>query len=164
MASWCEEDDFDWCFDGLPEHGSIAISTNGCMLSPYSQRMFSRGVEELQKRKEPSHLIVCGREVSGLEKYGNVIYYPCFSQRWKERSNTPGTAYISYRKDGTFDQYIVFDANRMPIYRIDYGTYRGKKTLHVHYYKDGNSMPNPLDLKKGDPLYEKHKHLFKGVK
>ena len=81
-----------------------------------------------------------------------------------ERSNTPGTAYISYRKDGTFDQYIVFDVNRMPIYRIDYGTHRGKKTLHVHYYKDGNSMPNPPDLKKGDPLYEKHTHLFKGVK
>lgn len=62
-----------------------------------------------------------------------------------ERSNTPGTAYISYRKDGTFDQYIVFDENRMPVYRIDYGM-------------------NPPDLKKGDPLYEKHKHLFKGVK
>ena len=81
-----------------------------------------------------------------------------------ERSNTPGTAYISYRKDGTFDQYIVFDANRMPIYRIDYGTHRGKKTLHVHYYKDGESIPNPPDLKKGDLLYEKHQHLFKGVK
>lgn len=87
VASWCEEDDFDWCFDGLPEHSSIAISTNGCMSSPYSQRMFFRGVEELQKRKAPSHLVVCGREVSGLEEYGNVIYYPCFSQRWKERAN-----------------------------------------------------------------------------
>ena len=81
-----------------------------------------------------------------------------------ERSNTPGTAYVSYRKDGTFDQYIVFDANRMPVYRIDYGMHRGKKTLHIHYYKNGNALPNPPDLKKGDPLYEKHKRLFKGVK
>ena len=74
-----------------------------------------------------------------------------------ERSNTPGTAYVSYRKDGTFDQYIVFDANRMPVYRIDYGMHRGKKTLHIHYYKNGNALPKPPDLKKGDPLYEKHK-------
>ena len=81
-----------------------------------------------------------------------------------ERSNTPGTAYVSYRKDGTFDQYIVFDANRMPVYRIDYGMHRGKKTLHIHCYKNGNALPNPPDLKKGDPLYEKHKRLFKGVK
>lgn len=81
-----------------------------------------------------------------------------------ERSNTPGTAYVSYRKDGTFDQYIVFDANRMPVYRIDYGMHRGRKSLHIHYYKGGNTLPNPSDLKKGDPLYEKHKRLFKGVK
>ena len=81
-----------------------------------------------------------------------------------ERSNTSETAYVSYRKDGTFDQYIVFDANRMPVYRIDYGMHRGKKTLHIHCYKNGNALPNPPDLKKGDPLYEKHKRLFKGVK
>lgn len=81
-----------------------------------------------------------------------------------ERSNTPGTAYVSYRKDGTFDQYVVFDANRMPVYRIDYGMHRGKKFLHIHYYKNGNALPNPTVLKKDDPLYKKHKRLFIGVK
>lgn len=81
-----------------------------------------------------------------------------------ERSNTPGTAYVSYRKDGTFNQYIVFDENRIPVYRIDYGMHRGKKSLHIHYYKDGNALPNPSDLKKGNLLYEKHKRLFKGVR
>ena len=86
-ASWCGEHDFDWYFDGLPEHSSIAVSTNGCLSSPYGQRIFLCGIEELQKRKEPSHLIVCGREISGLEGYKNVIFYPCFSQRWKERVN-----------------------------------------------------------------------------
>ncbi len=81
-----------------------------------------------------------------------------------ERSNTPGTAYVSHRKDGTFDQYICFDNNRMPVYRIDYGMHNGKKSLHVHYYKDGNALPNPINLKSSDPLYKKHKRLFKGVK
>lgn len=41
---------------------------------------------------------------------------------------------------------------------------RGKKILRIHYYKNGNALPNPPDLKKGDPLYEKHKRLFKGGK
>jgi hypothetical protein len=83
VATWCEENDFEWCFDGLPEESSIAISTNGCMSSPYSKRIFLQGVEVLQKKKKPSHLIICGRKLDALEKYANIIYYPCFSQRWK---------------------------------------------------------------------------------
>ena len=84
-ASWCLEEDFTWCFDGLPEHSSIAVSTNGCKLSPYGRRIFLRGVESLQRQKSPSHLIVCGRPMAELACYNNVVYYPAFSQRWKER-------------------------------------------------------------------------------
>lgn len=80
-----------------------------------------------------------------------------------ERANTPGTSYMSFRKNGDFDQYITFDENRMPIYRIDYGQHDGKYSLHVHFYKDGNAINDPVYLHKGDPLYEKHKKLFKGV-
>ena len=85
VATWCEVDDFDWCFDGLPEESSIAISTNGCMSSLYSKCIFFKGVEELQLGKNPSKLIVCGREMPELKKYDNILYYPCFSQRWNER-------------------------------------------------------------------------------
>lgn len=85
VASWCYESDFEWCFDGLPENSSIAISTNGCMSSPYGRRMFLRGVEELQNQKHPSTLIVCGRHMSELDCYTNIMYYPSFSERWKER-------------------------------------------------------------------------------
>ena len=52
----------------------------------------------------------------------------------------------------------------MPIYRIDYGVHQGPKSLHVHYYKNGNPMGEPKNLYPGDELYEKHKKLFKGVK
>ncbi len=86
VATWCEEADFEWCFDGLPENSSIAISSNGCMSSPYSKRIFLTGVNKLQAAKTPTHLIVCGRNVPELDEYDNVQYYPCFSQRWKERA------------------------------------------------------------------------------
>ena len=33
-----------------------------------------------------------------------------------------------------------------------------------HYYKAGNTLPNPSELKQGETLYEKHKFLFKGVR
>lgn len=83
-----------------------------------------------------------------------------------ERSNTPGTSYISYRKDGRFDQVRVFGDDRIPQYDIDYGKHQGKISLHVHYYKEGvrQSVRDQDYLKPGDKLYEKYKRLFKGVK
>ena len=99
VASWCEEDDFDWCFDGLPE-----------------------------------------------------------------QSNTPGTSYLLYRKNGDFDQLRVFGEDRIPRFDMDYGVHDGKKSLHVHYYTDGKRSKTPEILHPGDALYEKYKSLFKGVK
>lgn len=87
VASWCCLEDFEWCLDGLPEESSIAITANGCKSSPYAKRIFLEGVEILQERKHPLHLIVCGREIKELGQYDNVMYYPCFSQRRKERED-----------------------------------------------------------------------------
>lgn len=81
-----------------------------------------------------------------------------------ERSNTPGTSYLIYRKNGDFDQLRVFEKNRMPQFDIDYGVHDGKKTLHVHYYTNGVRSNHPDNIYPGDALYEKYKTLFKGVK
>lgn len=82
-----------------------------------------------------------------------------------ERSNTPGTSYISLRKNGAFDQLRVFGNDRIPEFDIDYGKHQGKTSLHVHYYENGKrqSGNSVVYLKSGDNLYEKYKHLFKGV-
>ena len=91
---------------------------------------------------------------------------PKASMSLPERSNTPGTSYLSYRKDGRFDQLRVFGEDRVPRFDIDYGKHQGKTTLHVHYYKDGvrQKVGSGDYLKPGHPLYERYKHLFKGVK
>ena len=81
-----------------------------------------------------------------------------------ERSNTPGTSYLLYRKNGDFDQLRVFGEDRIPQFDIDYGVHNGKKTLHVHYYTNGVRDKNPKTLHPGDSLYGKYKRLFKGVK
>ena len=81
-----------------------------------------------------------------------------------ERSNTPGTSYLSYRKDGTFDQLRVFENDRIPKFDIDYGVHQGEKSLHIHYYKNGVRSKEPIKIKEGDKIYEKYKRLFKGVK
>lgn len=81
-----------------------------------------------------------------------------------ERSNTPGTSYLSYRKDGIFDQLRVFENDRIPKFDIDYGVHQGEKSLHIHYYKDGVRSKEPIKIKEGDKIYEKYKRLFKGAK
>lgn len=80
------------------------------------------------------------------------------------RSNTPGTLYLSYRKDGVFDQLRVFGKDRIPKYDIDYGVHQGEKSLHIHYYENEVRSKEPIKIKVGDKVYEKYKNLFKGVK
>lgn len=89
---------------------------------------------------------------------------PKTSMNLPERSNTPGTSYLLYRRNGDFDQLRVFGKNRMPQFDIDYGVHNGKKFLHVHYYTDGIRGKHPYILYPGDTLYEKYKLLFRGVK
>ena len=87
-----------------------------------------------------------------------------------ERAGSPGASYMCYYKKkhkedrDIFKGYIIFDKDRMPIYRIDYGRHWGELSLHVHYYINGDIDGVPTKLKSGDELYEKHKKLFKGVK
>ena len=83
VASWCNMKDFDWCFDGLPEESSIAVSSNGCLRNPYGLKIFIIGFEELQKRKRPSNIILYGREMPEINQYKNVIYYPNHYESFK---------------------------------------------------------------------------------
>lgn len=86
VACWCGRDDFGWCFDGLPERSTIAISTNGCLSTAEGTTMLLEGIEELVRQKDPWLLVVCGREVPQIADIcGSVMYYPAFSQRMKGR-------------------------------------------------------------------------------
>jgi len=84
-VSWSMEEDFDYCFDGIPNNSSIAISTNGCKSEKYSKKIFLMGVAELQRIKHPYKLIICGSGFLELEKYNNIFYYNSFSKRWNIR-------------------------------------------------------------------------------
>lgn len=54
-----------------------------------------------------------------------------------ERSNTPGTAYLQYNKDGTFKQLRFFNLHRIPHLDIDYHKLNGVYKLHKHNYTNG---------------------------
>lgn len=86
VASWCDRTDFDWCFDGLPENSTIAISTNGCLSTVGAKMVLLEGIEELVSQKSPWLLVVCGRELPQIADIcSNVLYYPSYSQRMQGR-------------------------------------------------------------------------------
>jgi hypothetical protein len=85
VASWLDEESFDWCLDGLPEESSIAVSTNGCLSDRKSLRCFLDGVKIVQDRLKPTQLVVCGEHLDELDNYTNIFYYPNFSSRRRRR-------------------------------------------------------------------------------
>jgi hypothetical protein len=74
-VSWCEEETFSFCFDGLPERSILSISTIGVKQEDYNFGLWKAGVDEMIRRLKPKTLLVYGGQVE--YDYGNidVVYY-----------------------------------------------------------------------------------------
>ena len=51
---------YDFCFDGIEKHKTIAIGTHGCIKRKADRLLFQQGLYELVKRLRPKTLIVYG--------------------------------------------------------------------------------------------------------
>lgn len=58
--SWSDERSFDWCFDGEPVGGVVAVSSVGAIKNKEIKRSFLLGYEEMMKRLNPSWVIFYG--------------------------------------------------------------------------------------------------------
>lgn len=58
---WSDEKSYDWCFDGEPVGGIVAVSSVGTQRDKESKRLFLRGYDEMMKRLNPSWVIFCGK-------------------------------------------------------------------------------------------------------
>ncbi len=94
---------------------------------------------------------------------------PKASSKLPEESNT-SSAYVLYTRKGVFHQYREYDEHHKVILEIGYHKEPslGKgQILHVHIHKkpgvEYHGQAKIKRLTKSDPLYQKHKHLFKGV-
>lgn len=59
--SWSTPDSYEWCFDGEPMGGVVAVSSVGTQKNAESKRLFLRGYEEMMKRLKPSWVIFYGK-------------------------------------------------------------------------------------------------------
>lgn len=80
--SWSTSDSFEWCFDGEPEGGTVAVSSVGCMKNSESKRLFVEGYMEMVHRLHPEKIIFYGNVPA--ECTGNVVRIKAFQEKFKE--------------------------------------------------------------------------------
>lgn len=97
---WGDEQSFEYCFDGLPKGGTVAVSSVGVKLDKEWNNkqgdMFKRGYDEMMRRLEPTTILFYGDMIDGLE--GNIIRIPSFYEQKREMLNERKKAKNGKRK------------------------------------------------------------------
>ena len=83
-VGWSDSRSFDFCFEGIEEGCTVAISNVGSFRNKNTRKLFLEGYEEMLKRIKPEKILIYGREMEKLE--GNIQYIKPFNvnQRMKE--------------------------------------------------------------------------------
>ena len=79
---WSTPESYEWCFDGEPVDGCVAVSSVGCMKNKKSKELFINGYHEMVKRLEPTQIIFYGNVPD--ECKGNIVRVKQFSEKFKE--------------------------------------------------------------------------------
>ncbi len=82
---WSDENSFEWCFDGEPTGGTVAVSSVGTQANAESKARFLAGYFEMMKRLEPETVIFYGNVPD--ECFGNIIRVRAFQEKFKEVKN-----------------------------------------------------------------------------
>ena len=69
--SWSTPDSVDWCFDGEPVGGAVAVSSVGCLQDKESRALFLEGYNEMLRRLKPTQIIFYGKIPGDIS--GNII-------------------------------------------------------------------------------------------
>ena len=80
--TWSTPDSYEWCFDGEPIGGTVAISSVGCLNSKERKRLFLLGYAEMIKKLRPEKIVFYGNVPP--ECIGNIIRIKSFQDRFRE--------------------------------------------------------------------------------
>ena len=80
--SWSDESSFEWCFDGEPRGGVVAVSSVGTQLRAASRTLFMQGYNEMLKRLEPREIVFYGDIPEGCA--GRIIHVEAFQNKFRK--------------------------------------------------------------------------------
>lgn len=78
--SWSTPDSFEWCFDGEPIGGCVAVSSVGTQGNKECKEYFKVGYNEMINRLQPDRIIFYGIVPEWCE--GNIVKISQFSDRY----------------------------------------------------------------------------------
>jgi len=86
---WGDKESFEYCFDGIPKHSTVAVSTVGVKRDEEwnneKNDLFKAGFDEMMNRLEPTTILFYGDMIEGLE--GNIIRIPSYYEQKRELLN-----------------------------------------------------------------------------
>ena len=72
-VSWSDPDSYEFCFDGLPSHGTLCTSTVGVRRYSEAMEVWKHGMDEMITRLEPTRLIIYGGPIEF--DYGDIAVH-----------------------------------------------------------------------------------------
>lgn len=80
---------YEWCFEGMPENSSVAVSTNGLGKSKGERKLFALSFYEMIKRIHPYNILWYGEYYDECDEYKDLIFeVPSYSaQRWRGKKS-----------------------------------------------------------------------------
>lgn len=83
--SWSDEDSYEWCFDGEPIGGVVAVSSVGTQNDPECRRLFNAGFDEMVRRLQPSQIVMYGDIPEVCLEYGiGIETVQAFHKKWRK--------------------------------------------------------------------------------
>lgn len=79
---WSDESSYDWCFDGEPVGGCIAVSSMGTQKNKETRRLFQMGYDAMLERLHPETIIFYGRVPDACK--GNIVSIKPFYDKFEE--------------------------------------------------------------------------------
>ena len=80
--SWSTPDSYEWCFDGEPEGGTIAVSSVGCMKNKRSKELFLQGYKAMIERLHPENIIFYGKVPEECQE--NIVRIKSYTEKFTE--------------------------------------------------------------------------------
>ena len=80
--TWSTPDSYEWCFDGEPTGGTVAVSSVGCLNSKTRKALFLSGYQEMLDRLCPDTVLFYGNVPT--ECGGNIIHLRSFQEEMRE--------------------------------------------------------------------------------
>lgn len=81
IVGWSTEDSFEWCFDGEPVGGCVAVSAIGTGNNNESRELFRWGYEKMMEILDPKQILFYGRVPEECEN-DRVIQISAFQERF----------------------------------------------------------------------------------